>query len=184
MKTLILDLDGTIITTKYGEDFPIDATDWQFKKRALSTIYKFVYQNQIDNILILSNQAGIDEGFVDELEFRDKLNFVIERIHLFFETNDFEIRIEYAYSNHRSHFLRKEHDKPTEDLIMCKELISKHLRTNFEISGMIGDASGYDRNFASTDLSFAKQMGLNFYYDINDLINSEPSNLINCEPLN
>ena len=77
---LILDLDGTIIVTKSGNTFPIDKDDWKFKPKFLEAFYNYAMHNDLKIVLILTNQAGVEENFIKPIELKHKLNDVTENI--------------------------------------------------------------------------------------------------------
>ena len=64
-KVLLCDLDGTLIVTKSGKTFPENENDWKFKPRIKEAIQEY----NPKYIFIISNQGGIEKGFVDERKF-------------------------------------------------------------------------------------------------------------------
>ena len=68
-KVLLCDLDGTLIVTKSGKTFPTDEDDWRFKDGVKEAVQNYNPRY----IFIVTNQGGIEKGFVDELKFRQKL---------------------------------------------------------------------------------------------------------------
>lgn len=71
-KILFCDLDGTLIKTKSGETFPKGIWDMEFRFEVLDTIKKM----KPDYVLIVSNQGGVESGFVDEDNFCAKVGYV------------------------------------------------------------------------------------------------------------
>lgn len=61
-KALFLDLDGTIIRTKSGSEFPKNEDDWKFLPGILNKIKKYSEDGYV--ICIVSNQGGIEMGHV------------------------------------------------------------------------------------------------------------------------
>lgn len=77
-KAVLIDLDGTIIETKTGSKFPIDKNDWMFTTNILTSLEN-VFRNHY-KICIITNQGGISEGYVDEADFIEKIETIIEKI--------------------------------------------------------------------------------------------------------
>lgn len=73
-KALFIDLDGTIIETKSKEEFPKDENDWVFKNGTLSKIKKYSDDGYI--VCIVTNQGGIQMGYITEEAFQRKLNII------------------------------------------------------------------------------------------------------------
>lgn len=77
IKGLFLDLDSTLIKTKSGKTSPQDQNDWQwYNDHVKSTIRRHMEYG----IFIVSNQGGIESGFVNEREFMDKLGVILDQI--------------------------------------------------------------------------------------------------------
>lgn len=72
LKVLFSDLDGTLIETLSGKEFPIGCFDMQPKIEVLKAIKLF----KPDIVVIVSNQGGIQEGYVNGLFFRNKIKWV------------------------------------------------------------------------------------------------------------
>ena len=70
-KAVLIDLDNTLITTRSGKKFPIHSEDWKFIPETLSAIQHYHKNGYM--IVILSNQSGIEEGYVIEDTFIIKL---------------------------------------------------------------------------------------------------------------
>ena len=79
-KILFLDLDGTIIETKSGNKFPKDTNDWKFKSGILSAIYNCYKNLNFDTLTIITNQAGIDEGYYRPKDVVIKVNEICSNI--------------------------------------------------------------------------------------------------------
>ena len=72
-KVLLCDLDGTLIVTRSGKTFPVDEDDWVFKDGIKEAVQKY----NPKYIFIITNQGGIEKGYVDEIRFRGKLRDVM-----------------------------------------------------------------------------------------------------------
>lgn len=99
-KVLLCDLDGTLIVTKSGKTFPIDEDDWRFKDGVKEAVQNYNPRY----IFIVTNQGGIEAGFVDEFKFRQKLNSVIESIRTW---GDFIVDGIYCTSTDKDNYSRK-----------------------------------------------------------------------------
>ena len=66
MKVLFADLDGTLIKTRSGKDFPVDKDDWTIPSYVIRSIRKYAP----DYLLIVTNQGGIGYGIVKEDDFK------------------------------------------------------------------------------------------------------------------
>ena len=154
-KVLFCDLDGTLIETKSGKTFPENEKDWKFKdgiRYAIET-YNPRY------IFIVTNQGGIEKGFVDEDLFQRKLSDIIS-----------EIR---TWGDYVAEWIYCKHNDPMNPYRKPNAGMVHYFFTNYNISKrkslMIGDASGKDGQFSDSDLKCAKNAGIK-YCDVDDFI--------------
>ncbi len=77
-RALFLDLDGTVIKTKSGNDFPKDYDDWEFINGMLPLIRSYSDKGYI--IILVSNQGGIEAGHVDPVKFEQKFDRIRNEI--------------------------------------------------------------------------------------------------------
>lgn len=77
-KVLFIDLDGTIIETKSGMEFPKDRNDWKFKVGILDKLGKYYLDGY--KIHIVTNQAGIDKGYILPVDFSYKIDSIVKQI--------------------------------------------------------------------------------------------------------
>ena len=75
-KVLFCDLDGTLIDTISGEPFPKGIWDMKIKFDVLDAIKKL----NPECILIVSNQGGIEKGFVNRRNFEFKMEYLCRSI--------------------------------------------------------------------------------------------------------
>lgn len=148
-KTLFCDLDGTLIETKCGEIFPKDKDDWQFKKWIKDAILEY----NPKYILIVTNQGGIEKGFVKTDEFYHKLRNITKEISSW--NNDFIVDYCVCTSNNKEDNFRKPNIGMFEWFYETYGIIRKHCL-------MIGDASGLDDQFSDSDLQFAKNANIKY----------------------
>ena len=71
-KVIFCDLDGTLIETISGEPFPKGIWDMKIKFDVLDAIKKLNHKC----ILIVSNQGGIEKGFVNRRKFEFKMEYI------------------------------------------------------------------------------------------------------------
>lgn len=158
-KILFADLDGTLIKTKSGETFPKGMWDMEFRFDTLDAIKKL----NPEFIFIVSNQGGIESGFVHEKSFQIKMDYIEEGI--FDYCDDSVIEYLYCTSNDKNDEFRKPNIGMLEDIAdnyFVEDRKSEML--------MIGDASGKDGQFSDTDKKTAENFGID-YLDVEDFIN-------------
>ena len=159
-KILFTDLDGTLIKTKSGETFPKGIWDMEFRFEVLDAIKKL----NPDYILVVSNQGGIENGFVDEYNFQAKLEYISRAIR---EYCGCEYYCAYCRYNDKSNKYRKPNTG------MLELLTEKYVGDDFDyiksVSLMIGDASGKEGQFSNSDKKTAENFGID-YMDVDDFI--------------
>lgn len=159
-KILFCDLDGTLIKTKSGETFPKGIWDMEFRFDVLDAIKKL----SPDYIMIVSNQGGIEGGFVDADNFQVKLEYIGRAIR---EYCGCKCYCEYCETNDKQDY----HRKP--NIGMLNHLTERYVGDDFEyiksVSLMIGDASGKVGQFSDTDKKTAENFGID-YLDVDDFV--------------
>lgn len=154
IKNLFFDLDGTLIKTVSGKQFPVSVTDFVIRQEVLDKIMDY---EGLDYIFIVSNQGGIPR-YVIENQFLAK----IEAIRLFIEQYTGICTIyEYATASHSQRYR-----KPN---IGMFEVIRSTYNINPLESLMIGDASGKPGDFSDSDLQFAENCGMR-YMDVKEFV--------------
>lgn len=154
-KILFADLDGTLIDTISGKPFPEGIWDMYFKFATLARIKEL----KPKFLFIVSNQGGIEKGFVDEHNFCAKLGFIVHSIE---EYCDIAVDYYYCSSNNKDDENRKPNYGMLEDALMEYDIScdkSKML--------MIGDASGKPGQFSDSDKKTAENFGID-YLDVED----------------
>lgn len=159
-RVLFADLDGTIIVTKSGHTFPESCEDWQFKKYIIAAIKEY----NPTSLHIVSNQGGIEKGFVDEGEFICKLNSISQLLEV-----ELRIRVTYDYcvSNNPNNSRRKPNSGMIDDYCIDALHGTDCLKQNCL---MIGDASGKQGQFSDSDKKCAENAHIK-YMDVDDFIN-------------
>lgn len=158
-KVLLCDLDGTLIVTKSGETFPKDCNDWQFKKGIKAAIQEY----NPKYIFIISNQGGIEKGFVNENEFYIKFRKIIDEIKTW---GNFIVDGIYCASNDPDNSNRK----PNTGMV---DFFKHAYIMNYDFDNhhalMIGDASGLKGQFSDSDLQCARNARIK-YCDVQQFI--------------
>ena len=165
-KIIFADLDRTLINTISGETFPKGIWDMKIRFEVLDAIKKLNPQY----ILIVSNQGGIESGFVDEFNFNAKLRYIAITINEYCNCECFAM---YCKTNDKSDPYRKPNSK------MLEDLLENYVGDDFEYikqkSLMIGDASGKEGQFSDSDKRTAENFGID-YMDVEDFVNTNWEN--------
>ena len=161
-KVIFCDLDGTLIETISGETFPKGIWDMKIRFDVLDTIKKL----NPEYVLIVSNQGGIENGFVDAQKFSTKLFYIVESISEYCGCECYAI---YCVTNDKT----DPYQKPNTG--MLEDLLESYVGYDFEYikqkSLMIGDASGKEGQFSDSDKKTAENFGID-YMDVNDFVNT------------
>ena len=132
-RALFLDLDGTIIITKSGKNFPTDIDDWMFIPKVLDNI-KF-YSDQGYIICIVTNQGGIELGYITHENIDNKLKDI---------TKEIEHRIGTYVNTVYCPYMSGYHRKPNPGMAYKMAL---ELELDLKNSIMVGDSES-DKTFA------------------------------------
>ena len=160
-KVLFADLDGTLIETLSGETFPKGIWDMKFKFDVWDAIKNLAPKY----LFIVSNQGGIEKGFVDETSFGVKLDYICFAINEYVGDYLFVSR-EYSQTNDPKCLYRKPNTGMLEelcDLFLTTENYPK------EDMLMIGDAFGKPGQWSDTDKKTAENFGID-YLDVKDFV--------------
>ena len=159
-KVLFADLDGTLIETVSGDTFPNGIWDMRFRFDVLDAIKKLAP----DYILIVSNQGGIEKGFVNQQNFQVKSVYIERAVS---EYCGCKCYVMYCTSNDKSEPYRKP------NIMMLEVLTKTYVGDDFDyiksVSIMIGDASGKEGQFSDSDKKTAENFGID-YLDVEDFI--------------
>ena len=164
-KLLFADLDGTLIDTISGESFPKGIWDMKIKFDVLNKIKEL----KPKFLFIVSNQGGIEKGFVNEYHFYSKLAFIVHSIE---EYCDIAVDYYYCSSNDKDDKNRKPNYGMLEQAISDYNLISDNYNDCITIYKksemlMIGDDSGKPGQFSDSDKKTAENFGID-YLDVED----------------
>ena len=149
----------TLIVTKSGKTFPENKDDWQFKPWISESITEYNPRY----IFIISNQGGIEKGFITENGFRDKLSTIIKEIKSW---GDYIVDGIFCSSNDPSNPDRKPN-------IGMVDYFRHGYIQGYDFDNrsalMIGDASGLKGQFSDSDLQTARNAGIK-YCDVDKFI--------------
>ena len=161
-KVIFADLDGTLIDTISDETFPRGVWDMRIRFEVLDKIKEI----NPEYLLIVSNQGGIESGFVNAHNFSAKGEYVTRAIS---EYCDCECYAMYCETNDKLNPYRKPNTE------MLHSLLKKYVGDDFDCikqkSLMIGDASGKDGQFSDSDKKTAENFGID-YMDVDDFVNT------------
>ena len=161
-KVIFCDLDGTLIETISGETFPKGIWDMRIKFDVLDAIKKL----NPEYIFIVSNQGGIESGFVDRDDFKSKSEYIARAIKEYCGCECYGM---YCETNDKSDPYRKP------NVVMLEDLLEGYVGDDFDYikskSLMIGDASGKEGQFSDSDKKTAENFGID-YIDVNDFVNT------------
>lgn len=169
-KVLLCDLDGTLIESKSGKTFPVDENDWKFKEWIKEAIQEYNPRY----IFIISNQGGIENGYVDEKKFITKLHAIMDEIRTW---GNFIVDGTYCKSNDPDDEFRKPNTGMV-DYFRCDYYFGYDFSPRQAL--MIGDASGLEGQFSDTDLQCARNAGIK-YTDVSMFIQAMVPCLAVCK---
>ena len=159
-KVIFADLDGTLIETISGETFPKGIWDMRLKFDVLDAIKKL----NPEYIFIVSNQGGIESGFVDRYDFKSKSKYITLAIREYCGCECYGM---YCETNNKSDLYRKPNTGMLENLM--ESYVEDDIDSIKPKSLMIGDASGKEGQFSDSDRKTAENFGID-YMDVNDFI--------------
>lgn len=159
------DLDGTLINTVSGETFPKSIWDMQIRFEVLDKIKEI----KPKCLLIVTNQGGIEKGFVNRRNFEFKMEYLCRSIKEYTR-----IPVEYSYceKNNPNYHYRKPNTGMLDSLMykmMNRGIIENETETDKML--MIGDASGKEGQFSDSDKKTAENYCID-YMDVDDFVNT------------
>ena len=168
-KILFADLDGTLINTISEKPFPEGIWDMRLNFEVLDKIKEL----KPNFLFIVSNQGGIEKGFVNEHHFCAKLGFIVHSIE---EYCDIPVDYYYCSSNDVGDFDRKPNFGMLQKAL-SDYLLDEHNNLIYDKSEMlmIGDASGKPGQFSDSDKKTAKNFDID-YLDVEDFCKTNFNN--------
>ena len=164
-KVIFADLDGTLIDTISGETFQKGIWDMRIRFEVLDKIKEI----KPKCLLIVTNQGGIEKGFVNRRNFEFKMEYLCRSIKEYTE-----VPVEYSYceKNNPTHKYRKPNPGMLDSLMykmINRGIIENGIETDKML--MIGDASSKEGRFSDSDKKTAENFGID-YMDVEDFINT------------
>lgn len=164
IEVLFLDLDGTVIETASGKTFPVGIWDMRIKMDTLEAIRRL----KPEVVSVISNQGGIEKGFVDREAFEIKAGYVSRSIQEYAGVS--YSWYDYCETNDKDDRRRK----PNPGMIDATlERLGREMgpsaRPDKSRMLMVGDASGLPGQFSDSDKVCAERAGI-AYMDIDEFI--------------
>lgn len=166
-KYLFCDFDGTLVDTLSGKTFPEGIWDMKVKFDVLDKIKEL----NPKYVFIVSNQGGIESGFINEDHFVDKCQYVCDIIKEY--CNIEKVWFTYCTTNDKTAEDRKPNTAMLEYMLEMHSDNGYWFNTNNELKNeilMIGDASGKEGQFSDSDKKCAENFGID-YLDVSDFLN-------------
>ena len=166
-KYLFCDFDGTLVDTLSGKTFPEGVWDMKVKFDVLDKIKEL----NPEYVFIVSNQGGIESGFINENHFVDKCQYVCDIIREYCSIKN--VWFTYCNTNDKTAGDRKPNTGMLEYMLEMYSDNGYWFNTNTELKNgilMIGDASGKEGQFSDSDKKCAENFGID-YLDVNDFLN-------------
>jgi DNA 3'-phosphatase len=166
-KYLFCDFDGTLVDTISGKTFPEGVWDMKVKFDVLDKIKEL----NPEYVFIVSNQGGIESGFINEKHFTDKCQYVCDIIKEYCKIE--HVWFTYCATNDKTAQDRKPNTAMLEYMLEMHSDNGYWFNTNNELKNeilMIGDASGKEGQFSDSDKKCAENFGID-YLDVNDFLN-------------
>ena len=164
-KVIFADLDGTLIDTISGETFPKGIWDMRIRFEVLDKIKEI----KPECLLIVTNQGGIEKGFVNRRNFEFKMEYLCRSIK---EYTGIEVECSYCVKNDPTCKYRKPSTGMLDSLLykmMNRGIIENGAEKDKML--MIGDASGKEGQFSDSDKRTAENYHID-YIDVEDFINA------------
>lgn len=165
-KIVFLDLDGTLINTISGEIFPKGVWDMTLNFPLLDKLKELAP----NYIFVVSNQGGIEKGYVNKHDFENKLGYICDCVIEYLDKKCICKGVYTCTNDVNSHY-RKPNTGMLEYLLDGTTFNNKYIK-NKENMCMIGDASGKEGQFSDSDKKTAINFGID-YYDVDDFINTK-----------
>ncbi|KAI5477406.1 hypothetical protein MNV49_006397 [Pseudohyphozyma bogoriensis] len=149
-KLAAYDLDGTLIRTKSGDDFPKDAKDWVWWNDKVKDVVRS-YHDKGYSIAIFSNQAWRGENPKKVQDVKAKMPVVLQ---------DLGIPVQFFAARKKD----SEYYKPGTGMFdLFEKEYNGGLKVDREQSFYVGDAAGRPADHGSGDKGMAKNIGITFY---------------------
>ncbi|XP_028392053.1 bifunctional polynucleotide phosphatase/kinase-like isoform X2 [Dendronephthya gigantea] len=168
-KVASFDLDGTIITTQSGRVFPTGPEDWRIKYPQIPSKIQLLHKDGF-KIVIFTNQGPISKGRLKKEDFRRKIEKILLKLQV-------PVQVFAATS-------KDIYRKPMTG--MWRYLVEKEnhgFPVDLSLSFYVGDGAGRPVNwapktkkdFACSDRTFAKNVGIPFHTPEEFFLNKKPA---------
>lgn len=167
-RILLFDFDGTLIETASGNTFATDLTDMRIKMDVVNKALDLMQENGVKVFAIVSNQGGVEAGFVSGADIEAKIEYVLRSVHDLAVKRGIrgvlcEKRL--CYSNDEQNPMRKPNTGMIDDILMkCKDTVMRGMNFS-QLKGcslMVGDASGLPGQFSDSDKVCAENAGIDY----------------------
>ena len=167
-RILLFDFDGTLIETASGNTFATDLTDMRIKMDVVNKALDLMQENGVKVFAIVSNQGGVEAGFVSGADIEAKIEYVLRSVHDLAVKRGirgvlYEKRL--CYSNDEQDPMRKPNTGMIDDILMkCKDTVMRGMNFS-QLKGcslMVGDASGLPGQFSDSDKVCAEKAGVDY----------------------
>ena len=161
-RVLFIDLDGTLIETVTGGVFPKGVWDMKLKFDVIEAIKNL----GPEAVCIVSNQGGIEKGYIDECHFNVKIEYI--RVCICELIGIENVSYAYCIENDPSSFRRKPNTGMLEAFCNIRYWYQGKKLEKEEIL-MVGDASGKEGQFSDSDKKTAENFDID-YLDVEDFV--------------
>ena len=164
-RAVFADLDGTLIHTKSAKKFPENIDDWLLDLTVLDSIYNYMFKSLSGTLCIVTNQGGVEAGYVTRNDIILKLSNIKEAIfNYYLDKYNYNVKIDYAasFTNDPTDFMRKPNPGLGYQLAIRNNLILTNCI-------MVGDASGREGDHSDVDEGFASNCVMN-YFDVENFV--------------
>lgn len=167
-RILLFDFDGTLVETASGNTFATDLTDMRIKMDVVNKSLDLMQENGVRVFAIVSNQGGVEAGFVSGADIEAKIEYVLRSVHDLAVKRGirgvlYEKRL--CYSNDEQNPMRKPNTGMIDDILMkCKDTVMRGMNFS-QLKGcslMVGDASGLPGQFSDSDKVCAEKAGVDY----------------------
>lgn len=153
-------------TVLYEDIKRTDFTSWKGKIDVFEAIKNYAP----DDILIISNQGGIEKGFVDREMFEYKFDYISNALE---DYTDISVSAYYCDSNNKRNANRKPNTGMIKQYMDFVEYMNddedEEEKIVYDTILMIGDASGKEGQFSDSDKKTAENFGCE-YMDVDDFV--------------
>ena len=123
-----------------------------------------------DDILIISNQGGIEKGFVDKEMFEYKFDYISSALEDYTNISVYNF---YCDNNDKDNINRKPNtgmiDQYMDYIKFINDNVDEENKIIYDTIMMIGDASGKEGQFSDSDKKTAENFGCE-YMDVDDFV--------------